>query len=40
MEWQETIKALGGRGVLGKDVVSGAAFVETVERGLPHNAIT
>lgn len=40
MEWQETINALGGRGVLGKDVVSGAAFVETVERGLPRNAIT
>jgi putative toxin-antitoxin system antitoxin component (TIGR02293 family) len=40
MEWQETINALGGRGVLGKDVVSGAAFVETVERGLPRNAVT
>jgi putative toxin-antitoxin system antitoxin component (TIGR02293 family) len=40
MEWQETINALGGRHVLGKSVVSGAAFVETVERGLPRSAIT
>jgi hypothetical protein len=40
MEWQETIKALGGRKVLGKDMVSGTAFVQTVERGLPRNAIT
>jgi putative toxin-antitoxin system antitoxin component (TIGR02293 family) len=40
MEWQETINALGGRSILGKEVVSGAAFVERVERGLPRNAIT
>src|SRR5919206_3765830 len=40
MEWQETINALGGRSVLGKDIVSGAAFIESVERGLPRSAIT
>jgi putative toxin-antitoxin system antitoxin component (TIGR02293 family) len=40
MEWQETLKALGGRKVLGKDVVSAAAFVQTIERGLPRNAVT
>lgn len=40
MEWQETINALGGRSVLGKDIVSGAAFVESVERGLPRSAVT
>ena len=39
MEWQETINALGGRDVLGKDVISGTAFVERVEQGLPRNAL-
>ena len=39
MEWRETISALGGREVLGKDVISGAAFVQTVERGLPRSAL-
>lgn len=39
MEWQETINALGGRSVLGKSVVSGASFVESVERGLPRGAV-
>ncbi len=40
MEWQETISVLGGRKVMCKDVVSGAAFVQTVERGLPRSAVT
>jgi putative toxin-antitoxin system antitoxin component (TIGR02293 family) len=40
MEWQETINALGGSGVLGKGVISGTAFVESVERGLPRSALT
>ena len=40
MEWQETINALGGRDVLGKKVISGAAFVERVEQGLPRSAVT
>jgi len=39
MEWQETINALGGQEVLGRNVVSGATFVETVERGLPRGAV-
>jgi len=39
MEWRETISALGGREVLGKDVISGSAFVQTVERGLPRSAL-
>src|SRR5947209_11770106 len=39
MEWQETINALGGQEVLGRNVVSGATFVETVERGLPRSAV-
>lgn len=40
MEWQETMSALGGHQVLGKGVSSGAAFVQTVERGLPRSALT
>lgn len=39
MQWQETVSALGGPDVLGKDVISGAAFVESVERGLPRGAV-
>ncbi len=39
MEWQETMSALGGPNVLGKDVISGAAFVQSVERGLPRSAV-
>ena len=39
MEWRETISALGGREVLGKDVISDAAFVQTIERGLPRSAL-
>ena len=39
MEWQETINALGGQEVLGRSVVSGATFVETVERGLPRGTV-
>jgi putative toxin-antitoxin system antitoxin component (TIGR02293 family) len=39
MEWQETAKALGGTAVLGKDVISGAAFALKVEKGLPPSAI-
>jgi putative toxin-antitoxin system antitoxin component (TIGR02293 family) len=40
MEWQETMSALGGAGVLGSAVISGAAFVQTVEQGLPRTAVT
>lgn len=40
MEWQETISALGGQEVLGKDVISGTTFVQSVERGLPRSAVT
>jgi len=39
MEWQETVKALGGVAVLGKDVISGAAFARRVEQGLPRITI-
>ena len=39
MEWQETVKALGGVAVLGKDVVSGAAFARKIEEGLPRITI-
>ena len=39
MEWLETVKALGGNAVLGKDVVSGATFARKVEQGLPRTAI-
>ena len=39
MEWQETINALGGQEVLGRNVVSGVAFVEIVERVLPRSAV-
>ena len=39
MEWQETVKALGGVAVLGKDVVSGAAFARKIEQGLPRVTI-
>jgi putative toxin-antitoxin system antitoxin component (TIGR02293 family) len=35
MEWQETVNALGGVAVLGKDVISGAAFARKIEQGLP-----
>src|SRR5689334_13671000 len=40
MEWQETVSALGGPGVLGKQVISGAAFVHSVEEGLPRTSLT
>lgn len=40
MEWQETVSALGGAEVLGKQVVSGAAFVHSVEEGLPRTSLT
>jgi putative toxin-antitoxin system antitoxin component (TIGR02293 family) len=39
MDWLKTIDLLGGRETFGKDVVSGAAFVETIERGLPRCAL-
>lgn len=39
MGWQETVNALGGVSVLGKDVVSGAAFARKVEEGLPRITI-
>jgi len=39
MEWQETVEALGGVAVLGKDVISGIAFARKVEQGLPRSAI-
>lgn len=39
MEWQETVEALGGVAVLGKDVISGVAFARKVEQGLPRSAI-
>lgn len=39
MEWQETVEALGGVAVLGKDVISAVAFARKVEQGLPSSAI-
>lgn len=39
MEWQETVEALGGAAVLGKDVISGVAFARKVEQGLPRSTI-
>lgn len=39
MEWQETVEALGGVAVLGKDVISAVAFARKVEQGLPRSAI-
>lgn len=39
MEWHETMNALGGTAVLGKSIVSGAAFVQQIEQGLPRNVI-
>ena len=39
MEWQETLKALGGVAVVGKDVVSAVAFAQKIEAGLPRLAI-
>ena len=40
MECRETISALGGRKVMGKDLISGAAFVERVEQGLSRSTVT
>ena len=39
MEWQETAKALGGAAVLGKGVISGVAFAQRIEQGLPRSSI-
>jgi putative toxin-antitoxin system antitoxin component (TIGR02293 family) len=39
MEWYESANALGGRDVLGEDVVSGADFVLKIEEGLPRRVI-
>jgi putative toxin-antitoxin system antitoxin component (TIGR02293 family) len=39
MEWSETARALGGAEVLGKSVVSGVAFAQRVEQGLPRSVI-
>lgn len=40
MEWFETANALGGTAVLGEEVISGPAFVERIERGLPRRTVT
>jgi putative toxin-antitoxin system antitoxin component (TIGR02293 family) len=40
MEWYETANALGGVEILGEEVVSGPAFVQRIEEGLPRRVFT